>query len=319
MYKKLLMLLFVGIFCLCWFSLGFAQAVTGLTMATGSLEGSYNSWATAVSRVINKQNKTINITTQVSGGGATNVPLVASKKAELGIAPADMVFAAYAGKAKLNNKDLRVIYGMAKGPLYFIVPKDSNINSFGELIGKRVSFSGRGTATCKSLTDVVLDALDLDAEKDFKAFYLSPGEGMTALIEGTINAQASFAGASPQSAYTQAAVRPGIKIFTVTKEQQKKIKEKYPFVSDYTIKAGTYPGVDYDLDTISLDVVLFGRADISESVVYNIVKTMHEHYDELVATYAPAKHSKIEMLTTMSGTPLHIGTQKYLKEKGLMK
>jgi len=85
------------------------------------------------------------------------------------------------------------------------------------------------------------------------------------------------------------------------------------------ITAGLYNGIDEDVFTVASPALLSTREDISDDVVYEVVKAIFEHLDVLVDTHAQGKNIKLETALNGMSIPLHPGAEKYYKEMGILK
>jgi TRAP-type uncharacterized transport system substrate-binding protein len=64
--------------------------------------------------------------------------------------------------------------------------------------------------------------------------------------------------------------------------------------------------------------ILVANENLSDQVVYNIVKTVFEHRPELIAVHKEAENFKLEnQKEAASPLPWHPGALKYFKEKGV--
>ena len=85
------------------------------------------------------------------------------------------------------------------------------------------------------------------------------------------------------------------------------------------IPAGSYNGIDTDVHTYTLPQMWLCRKDLSEDLVYQIIKAVYENAEEKNAIHPLAKMYTIE--NAFRGTPgvpvgFHPGAIKYYKEKG---
>jgi TRAP transporter TAXI family solute receptor len=108
-----------------------------------------------------------------------------------------------------------------------------------------------------------------------------------------------------------------IRIIPFSIEEQKKVCEKYPFYSDYNIAGNIYRGVDEPVPTISVWNMIICKADLDEELIYNLTKVLFEQNEYMQQIHPFARYTTMENTVKHSPVPLHPGTIKYLKEKGL--
>jgi TRAP-type uncharacterized transport system substrate-binding protein len=83
------------------------------------------------------------------------------------------------------------------------------------------------------------------------------------------------------------------------------------------IPAKTYPGQDKDNQIAVVQNILVANAKMPDQVAYDIVKTLFEKRDELVAVHGEAKAIVLETQNDKNTTiPWHPGAKKYFAEKG---
>ena len=115
--------------------------------------------------------------------------------------------------------------------------------------------------------------------EDIQAEYITFTDAADMLQNGSIDGAWIMSGA-PASAVTQA-LTSGAHLVPIPNELIEKLKAKYPWYTSYTIKAGTYPNQNEDVNTSAIKMVMFCRGDLPDDVVYQMTKTLWEHMDEL--------------------------------------
>ena len=137
------------------------------------------------------------------------------------------------------------------------------------------------------------------------------------LQNGSIDGAWIMSGA-PASAVTQA-LTSGAHLVPIQNELIEKLKAKYPWYTSYTIKAGTYPNQNEDVNTSAIKMVMFCRGDLPDDVVYQMTKTLWEHMDELGQSQKNLKGlTAANAVKDIAGVPLHPGAAKYYKEIGVL-
>ncbi|MEM0232128.1 MAG: TAXI family TRAP transporter solute-binding subunit, partial [Candidatus Methanomethyliaceae archaeon] len=189
--------------------------------------------------------------------------------------------------------------------------KDSDINSIYDLIGKTVDIGPPGSAS-QMIAQIVLQEIGLWGKVNVVG--LRQADIADALKEGRI--QASIVGGSgvPVQWIVDLSRVRDIKIIALPDDIIDKIISKYPYFLKGQIPANSYTGVDYPVSTLIQPSIYFVNKDLPESLVYNIVKAVMEHKDELLVPKGP-----YTFLSALEGMPipLHPGAYKYYKEKGL--
>jgi len=82
----------------------------------------------------------------------------------------------------------------------------------------------------------------------------------------------------------------------------------------YPIPAGTYNGVEEDVQTVAVKATIICKADLPEEDVYNFTKALFEKEAELEGAHAKFKELSLEYATDVGSVPFHAGAQKYYSE-----
>ena len=106
-------------------------------------------------------------------------------------------------------------------------------------------------------------------------------------------------------------------VLDVTDEQLEAINSVYNTWYRYVIPAGTYPGVDEEINTISQPNFLAGSKDLDEEVVYQLTKAIFENLEQVHSIHSSAEEVSLETALEGLPAPLHIGAYKYFEEVGL--
>ena len=83
------------------------------------------------------------------------------------------------------------------------------------------------------------------------------------------------------------------------------------------LTGGEYRGQDTDVQTVTLQAVLYAKEDLADDVVYKLTKEMYENTDEIAKGHAKGKQISLEKALNGVTTPVHPGAQKYYDEVGI--
>ena len=102
-------------------------------------------------------------------------------------------------------------------------------------------------------------------------------------------------------------------------EASKSLIVNNPYHREATITGGMYCGIAEDVTTFGVGATLVTSSDVSEDVVYEVVKAVFENFDQFKGLHpAFANLEKEQMANDGLSAPLHAGAQKYYEEAGLM-
>ena len=165
----------------------------------------------------------------------------------------------------------------------------------------------------------VIEAEGLDKDRDMKRERLGVAESVNAIKDRKIDAF-FWVGGLPTAAVTDLANTPGIKIKMIDHaDAVKKMNKKYGnlYVED-TIPKATYRGMDSDNKQATVWNILVSNENLSDQTAYNIVKTIFDKRDDLIAVHKEAQNFKLEnQKQSASPIPFHPGAAKYFAERGV--
>ncbi len=256
-----------------------------------------------------------------SAGSGENVNMLKGKEVDLAI------LQGLFGKMSWNgigiykgkpNKELRTITMLWPNVEHFVIFKDKvKTGTITDVKGLRFSIGRAGSGTERSgLT--IMSGLGMKRE-DVKGEYLGYFESAKAMKDGRIEGANLVAG-PPVAAVTDIFATPGMKavILEFTDEQLKQINEKtaYPGFR-YLIPANTYPGQTKPVRSIAQPNFLGVRMDVDKEAIYLLTKTLFENPDYLKQVHKMGAFITLDNALSGLPAPLHPGSYKFYKEKGL--
>jgi TRAP transporter TAXI family solute receptor len=96
------------------------------------------------------------------------------------------------------------------------------------------------------------------------------------------------------------------------------IQERHHYLKSTMIGRDTYRGMDNDLLTVGMDVLLLCRADLPEPLVYDLAKTLFDSIPQLAAAHGAASNIDPDRGPTAT-LPLHPGAARYYREREILK
>jgi TRAP transporter TAXI family solute receptor len=256
----------------------------------------------------------------VTGGSVDNLKLVGSGKPYVAFTMADAAQDAAKGEDKFKGNKVAVKTLMILYPnrMHVVSVEGRGVAKMSELKGKRVSTGSPGSAT-EVMAFRIIEAEGLDKDKDMKRERLGVAESVNAIKDGKIDAF-FWVGGLPTAAVTDLANTPGTKIKMIDHaDAVAKMNQKYGnlYVED-VIPKDTYRGMDADNRQATVMNILVAHESMDDKTAYNIVKTIFDKRDDLIAVHKEAVNFKLEnQKASASPLPFHPGAAKYFAEKGI--
>ena len=293
-----------------------APAGKEFTVGTGGPSGTYYAYTGVLSTVIG-QKTDVKLTVVSTGGSKDNLVNMQDGVYDLATVQSDVMTYAFQGSNSFADSGkidcFRVLCALYPETVQ-IVTVDPAIKSVADLKGKSVCVGDVGSGTYFNAVDV-LAAYGMTID-DLKPVYQSFGASTESLKDGKIDAAFLCAGA-PTPAVTELAASKGIYLVSFDDEHMNKLLADCPWYAKLVIPAGTYAGFNEDAATITVKATLVCKADLSDDVAYEIVKTIFESKDDIVALHAKGNDLSLQFATEGIAVPFSKGAAKYFAENGI--
>lgn len=306
------------LFCLLLATSAFAQQQF-ITIATGGTAGTYFPLGGALADIWNKNISKMNATAQSTGASIANINLLKGNNVDIIFTQNDIANYSYNGTELLKDqayKDLRGLACLYNETIQLVALESSGIKTIADLKGKKVSVGAPGSGT-EANARQILEAAGL-TYNDIRVQYLSFGESANNMKDGNIDAAFNTAGI-PTAAIQDLSVSKKMVLVPIDGNVAAKLMAKYPFYALQVVPAGTYQGQTKDVTTVAVKSMLAVSSKMSEDLVYRLLETMYDNTDRLIAAHSQGKNIKLETALEGMSIPLHLGAEKYFKEKGVLK
>jgi TRAP transporter TAXI family solute receptor len=296
-----------------------AQA-QNISIGTGGTGGVYYPMGGGLAAVLSKYVPGMQATAEVTGGSVDNLKLVGTDKPYIGFTMADAGLDALKGEDKFKGHKIPVRTLMVLYPnrMHIVSVDGRGVTKLSDLRGKHVSTGSPGSAT-EVMAFRILEAAGIDKDKDMKRERLGVAESVNAIKDNKIDAF-FWVGGLPTAAVTDLANTPGTKIRMIDHtEVVAKMNQKYGqlYVED-VIPKSMYKGMDADNHQATVMNLLVANASMDDKTAYNIVKTIFDKRQDLIAVHKEAENFKLEnQKASASPMPFHPGAIKYFAEKGV--
>ncbi|MDT8326725.1 MAG: TAXI family TRAP transporter solute-binding subunit [Roseovarius sp.] len=261
---------------------------------------------------------------QSTNASAHNVNAVQAGQMEAGLTGAATLHFAYKGVGVFegNQKpDVRVIANLFPEDLHLVLPKGASLDGLADLKGKRVGIAQAGSGT-QIAVELILAAHGITRDNIDEA-ELNNTQSAERLADGQLDAY-FYAAGTPVAAMIQLDNTKGMELYDWTEEELVTGNTAVPYYIKSLIPAGTYPGVDYDVDTLAVSGMLITNANQPEELIYEITKALWSPTARKLLDNGHPKGKAITVETALDGVegigvPLHPGAEKYYREIGMLK
>ena len=251
------------------------------------------------------------------GAGIANVRGIDEGKAHIGFANTITTVDGLAGRPPYPQKVTKVCQVANLYPQYYqmVVPVDSKINSVADLKGKALVTQPKGNSS-EIINVHMLQVHGMSYQSLSKVNFLASYTDAVSLMKDG-HAQVFTLGTTvPASSVMDLASARDIKLLGVDARILAEMKKINPGYSKLTIKAGTYPKQDKDVDVIGYATHIIAACDLPEDMIYKMTKAMAANVADMAASNKAISGLTPKIMAEDVGIPLHKGAAKFYKEAG---
>jgi len=216
-------------------------------------------------------------------------------------------------EGETGHDQTRTLFVMPPVTVHFVVRADAGVDSFADLAGKKFIPGGRGTF-CDGRTKAILKELGLEGKLDLVETEIS---GATNALRNRQVVGYTTCSSHPTPAVVELATTTPIKLLSFSAGQLKTLVDRDPLSSPVTIAAGTYKGVDRDVQTVGMPVGMFTTTKTDDQTAYTVTRQFWAKRDEMAKTNAFWAAVKPDQIGAFAGTKLHPGALRYYREIGV--
>ena len=266
---------------------------TTQVLATGGTTGTYYGVGSAMMNVLNPLLTLTELNVTSTGASKDNVEGITDDEYGLAILQSDVLTYAHEGTNVFSTPETDALWVAGLYNETVQITAKGGITSVDQLKGKAVCVGDQGSGT------------------EFNAYQVLEAYGMTADDIKVVHANFG--------AITELATSGmDFSLVSLDQEHVDALHEKYPFLVQENLPAGTYEGVDTETICVAVEAALVASTDMSEDAVYELTKTMFENLEELGTSHAKFQLVSAEKAAENGSVPMHPGAEKYYKEIGLL-
>lgn len=290
-----------------------------LAFSGGPEGGTFQYFSNGIAIRLSKNIPDVEVSNTASAGSLENLRRVNSGEVDFGIVYSGDTYLGRVGRLTNDTREYKNVYAMAYlygAPAHLVVKEGSGIEKVADLEGKRIAVGGAGSGAAGA-AERYFTSLGLWDKMNVE--FLGYSKAASALGDNLIDAFWVFAG-FPNSSIIQAAASNKVKILSVVEAgQEAGFFDDYPFYTQLTIPAGTYSGVDYDVNSFQDSALWVAGKHVKPNIVDAALADVFskEGLAYMVKVKSTAKAMSVENGLQGIVTPVHPGAEKFWKSKGL--
>ena len=321
--KKSLISLVALVLSLSFSTLVGAQDKHYMIVGTGGVTGVYYPTGGAICRMINRLRSEHGIRCGVEStlGSVYNLEKVRERDLDLGVVQSDWQYHAYNGSDAFveagPDTELRSVFSIYSEPFTVVARKDSGIQRFEDLKGKRVNLGNLGSGH-RATMEVLMKAMGWTRSMFSHVSEVRSSDQADGLCNNEFDALVFMVG-HPSASIKESTTDCDSVLLNVTGPQVDKMVADNAYYRSATIPAGMYRGNDQEIKTFGVGATFVASVKTPEEVVYQITKVVFENLLQFKKLH-PAFYNlrKEQMVSDGLSAPLHAGAIRYYKEVGLM-
>ena len=292
---------------------------TTIHLGTATPGGGFPLYGNTFAAVMNEADPTLSIEPRNTKGSNENIPLLEAGEIDIATVAGEPFYEAFMGIGRPRTH-LKILTAMYSSPGMFVVRADSPYKTIRDLVGQPIAFGAKGSGL-PIMSRYILDGLGLKQDEDFKSVYLDhAGDGPAMVLDGRVAALWGAGVGWP--GFTAIAKSPGgARFIAPDAEEIARIRARHSFLKPMTVAAGSYPGQNAAINSLSSWSFILVRETLPDDVAYHLAKTLHGVETTFCQKLAQA--CETTAVNTVAAAPeqalIHPGVLRYLREIGLVK
>ena len=292
-----------------------------ITIGTGGVTGVYYPAGGAICRLMNEDRAEhgFRCSVESTAGSVYNLNAIREGDLSFGVTQSDIMSFAANGEGDFTDagawEGLRSVFSLHPEPFTLVARPDSGIETFEDLVGKRVNIGAPGSGTQASF-DVILEAMGMSRDDLALVSELRPDEHGPALCDNQIDAF-FYAVGHPSANIADPTTTCEAQIVPITGEGIDALVAENPYYAQVEVPGGLYANNPDAVPTFGVVAALATSVDVADEAVTALVTAVFENFDAFKALHpAFANLQPEDMVEDGLNAPLHGGAQSYYEEQG---
>ena len=316
--KKILLIIILVIFII-WII--YHEKQKTIVIGSGTAGAMYYPVATSLCNVFNKYNHKYNIKchAKITKGSEYNLHAIEEGEIDMGIVQNNLQHDAYMGYGEFSDhpyRNLRLLFDLHSEYLTIIAKKGSGIKKFSDILGKRINIGNIGSGS-KILFSQMMDKIKWNFS-DFAQIYEESGSDIDNLLcESNNNKEiadvAVYVVGHPNKSFEYVLDNCDTQLISLSESEIKDFIGLSPiYFRKEFIPANTYKSQNKAILTFATKASLTASKKLDSDIVYNFIKVLSEHKDELIAMQPSLRSIIFAPGAAAAVIPAHKGMEKYL-------
>lgn len=292
-----------------------------VVIGTGGVTGVYYPTGGAIQRLVNanRAEHGIRVSVESTGGSIFNLNALANGEMDMAVVQSDWQYYAFHGGHENfpeANPELRAVFSIHGEPFTVVARADSGIESFEDILGKRVNIGNPGSGA-RGTMEVLMEAYGWTVDDFAQASELATAEQSQALCDNNVDVIVFTVG-HPSGTIQEATTSCESHIIPVEGPIVEQLIEENPFYAYSTIPGGMYANNPNDITTFGVKATFVTTTALSNEAVYTIVSAVFDNFEDFKRLH-PAYQTvtQEDMANTGMSAPVHEGAMQYYCEHGL--
>nr|WP_281280366.1 TAXI family TRAP transporter solute-binding subunit [Pelagibacterium montanilacus] len=293
-----------------------------VTIGTGGVTGVYYPAGGAICLNVNqgRAEHGIRCSAESTGGSVFNLNSIREGELNIGVVQSDVQYNALNGIDQFADageyEDLRALFSLHPEPFTVVARADAGIESFEDLVGKRVNIGNPGSGQ-RNTMELLMEEYGWTMDDFALAAELPSREQAQGLCDNQFDAFVFTVG-HPSGSISEPVATCDAVLVNVTGDIIDDLVEANPYYFHATIPAGMYNNEE-DVSTFGVGATVVSSTDTSADMVYEVVKAVFENFDQFKGLHPAFAVLEAEtMVSSGLSAPLHEGAERYFEEAGLL-
>jgi len=282
-----------------------------LVVTTGGEGGIYFVYGAAFAKVISAHLPGFRAKAVGSTGAVENLMRLRDGNADIALTLGDTALDAVEGREAFNTPvPLAALAQIYRSYVHVVAVQGSGIRTLADLKGKRVSIGSPDSGTAV-VAERVLTLAHIDSRRGIRRRQLGVAESAAGLQSGALDAF-FWSGGLPTSAVSDLARAKRMTLLDLS-ALAKPLRQRYGGVyENATIPAGTYPGVDAAVPTISIPNYIVVSRRMNGGLAHDLTELLFKYGDALVAAHPESRSlDPARAQQVIAPIELHPGARQY--------